>query len=340
MTRHKRRLRTPQSPTGPGAPRVQPPAAPPARHRTPPRASRCPVQLSLPALPLTSGRCSTPCQAVWPPLGPPAAGPRGAPDPARTPSRTHTRHRTAPHASTTHGHTPAPPPGSVCEAGGPLPGLGGHPGPRGRSNMVAAAKGCGPATAGTDRAAAETLPAGAPVPHGDGTGRAPRHPRLLLRPPSEQRAVPRSTGAPALGPAMASPPGTASASGPLKSQPACCGLGQHLGTCVLGSEQRPRCSSPEGPHGLGTDEVRAAVFQPHAVHPRLGARGLAHSDRERTVVHGKAQRECLTPWKKRPRRLIGPSLPCPSGWDTPDLGETTPVTAQRGCAPAERRRVS
>lgn len=173
-----------------------------------------------------------------------------------------------------------------------------------------------------------------------GTGRAPRHPRLLLRPPSEQRAVPRSTGAPALGPAMASPPGTASASGPLKFQPACCGLGQHLGTCVLGSEQRPRCSSPEGPHGLGTDEVRAAVFQPHAVHPCLGARGLAHSDRERTVVHGKAQRECLKPWKKRPRRLIGPSLPCPSGWDTPDLGETTPVTAQRGCAPAERRRVS
>lgn len=172
MTRRKRGLRTPQSPTGPGAPRVQPPAAPPARHRTPPRASRCPVQLSLPALPLTSGRCSTPCQAVWPPLGPPAAGPRGAPDPARTPSRTHTRHRTAPHASTTHGHTPAPPPGSVCEAGGPLPGLGGHPGPRGRSNMVAAAKGCGPATAGTDRAAAETLPAGAPVPHGDGPGAA------------------------------------------------------------------------------------------------------------------------------------------------------------------------
>lgn len=178
MTRHKRGLRTPQSPTGPGAPRVQPPAAPPARHCTPPRASRCPVQLSLPALPLTSGRCSTPCQAVWPPLGPPAAGPRGAPDPARTPSRTHTRHRTAPHASTTHGHTPAPPPGSVCEAGGPLPGLGGHPGPRGRSNMVAAAKGCGPATAGTDRAAAETLPAGAPVPHGDGPGAAaPTAPR-------------------------------------------------------------------------------------------------------------------------------------------------------------------
>lgn len=172
MTRHKRRLRTPHSPTGPGAPRVQPPTASPARHRTPPRASRCPVQLSLLALPLTSGRCSTPCQAVWPPLGPPAAGPRGAPDPARTPSRTHTRHRTAPHASTTHGHTPAPPPGSVCEAGGPLPGPGGHPGPRGRSNMVAAAKGCGSATAGTDRAAAETLPAGAPAPHGDGPGAA------------------------------------------------------------------------------------------------------------------------------------------------------------------------